>query len=255
MLSVRKGLILFLSNITKGLCYPFHFLFPKKRFIIPPNAKPLKKAKYEQKIPRIIWQTNFTDKVTLPVYINYLFNRYMSPTYEHRFVSTEGRAEFIKANYSKEIFDAYSKIQIGAAQADFWRVLVLNKIGGVYLDIDATVVCPLDKLIKKDDDTVFLNLKGDRICNSFIAAAPNNPHLEKVINQIKKNIDENTEKGVFGLTGPGVFRKLFNVKDFSTFPYKSQFQGGFTNEYFQYIDKAEGKWTKQQFTTPIVKKD
>lgn len=255
MLSVRKGLIQLFANITKCLCYPFHFLFPKKRFIIPSNAKPLKKAKYEQKIPRIIWQTNFTNKVTLPVYLNYLFNRFISPTYEHRFVSTEERAEFIKANYPQDIFEAYSKLQIGAAQADFWRVLVLNKIGGIYLDIDATLVCSLDKLIKKDDTTVFLNLKGDRICNSFIAATPNNPNLEKVINEIKKNIEENTIEGLFNLTGPGVFRKLFNVKDFSTFHYKSQFQGGFTNEYFQYIDKAEGKWTRQLKFTSVVKKD
>lgn len=255
MLSVKKGLKLLCGNITKNLCYVFHFFFPKKRFIIPPYAKALKKAKYEQKIPRIIWQTNFTDKVTLPVYINYLVNRWTCPTYEHHFVSTEARAEFIKANYSKEIFDAYSRIQIGAAQADFWRVLVLQKYGGVYLDIDATIVCSLDKLIKPTDNEVFLNLKGDRICNSFIAATPNNPNIEKVINQIMQNIKENKEKGVFGMTGPGVFRKLFDVKKFSTFPYKSQFQGGFTNEYFQYIDKAEGKWTKQQFTTDIIRKD
>ena len=255
MLSVRKSLTLFFANIVKNLCYVFHFFFPKKRFVIPPHAAPLKKAKYEQKIPRIIWQTNFTDKVTLPVYLNYLFNRFISPTYEHRFVSTEARAEFIKANYSKEIFEAYSKIQIGAAQADFWRVLVLQKIGGVYLDIDGTVVCSLDKLIKPNDTEVFLNLKGDRICNSFIASTPNNPYLEKVIKQIKQNIDENIIEGIFGLTGPGVFRKLIDVKKVRTFPYKSNFQGGFTNEHFQYIDKAEGKWTTQLHTTSAVRKN
>ena len=254
MLSIKKGLVLLFANITKILCYVFNFFFPKKRFIIPPYAKALKKAKHEQKIPRIIWQTNFTDKVTLPVYLNYLFNRFIADTYEHRFVSTEERAEFIKANYSKEIFDAYCKIQIGAAQADFWRVLVLNKAGGVYLDIDGTLVTSLDNLIKKDDTIVFLKTKSG-ICNSFIAAAPNNPNLEKVINQIKKNIEENVIKGVFDLTGPGVFRKLFDINKFSTFPYKSTFQGGFTNEYFQYIDKAEGKWTKQQFKTSIIKED
>ena len=254
MLSLKKGLVLLFANITKTLCYVFHFFFPKKRFTIPPSAKALKKAKYEQKIPRIIWQTNFTDKVTLPVYLNYLFNRFISPTYEHRYVSTEERAEFIKANYSKEIFDAYSKIQIGAAQADFWRVLVLQKMGGVYLDIDGTLVTSLDNLIKKDDTIVFLKTKSG-ICNSFIAAEPNTPELEKVINQIKKNIDENILNNVFEMTGPGVFRKLFDVNKFSTFPYRSTFQGGFTNEYFQYIDKAEGKWTKQQKKTSIIKED
>ncbi len=255
MLSIKKGLVLLFANITKILCYVFNFFFPKKRFIIPPNANVLKKAKYEQKIPRIIWQTNYTNKVTLPVYLNYLFNRFISPTYEHRYVSTEERAKFIKANYSKEIFDAYSKIQIGAAQADFWRVLVLNKIGGVYLDIDATVVTSLDNLIKKDDTIVFLNVKGNKICNSFIAAAPNNPNLEKVINQIMQNIKENTIKNVFDMTGPGVYRKLFDVTKYSNFHYKSTFQGGFTNEYFQYVDKAEGKWYREQQKTPIIKQD
>ena len=156
MLSVYKGLLLLSGNIFKHLCYVYQYLFPKKRFTVPPHTQPLKKAKYEQKIPRIIWQTNFTDKFTLPVYFNYWVNRHMSPTYEHRFVSTEARAEFIKENYPQDIYDAYSRIQIGAAQADFWRVLVLYKYGGVYLDIDATTVVSLDKLIKPEDTEKFL---------------------------------------------------------------------------------------------------
>lgn len=255
MLSVYKGLLLLSGNIFKHLCYIYQYFFPKKRFTIPPHAQPLKKAKYEQKIPRIIWQTNFTDKFTLPVYFNYWVNRHMSPTYEHRFVSTEARAEFIKENYPQDIYDAYSRIQIGAAQADFWRVLVLYKYGGVYLDIDATTVVSLDKLIKPEDTEKFLKLKDGRICNSFIAAAPNNPIIGKIIEQIKRNIEENTIGGVFDMTGPGVFNKLLDSGKVNTFHYKSCFQGGFTNEYFQYIDKAEGKWTKQQNTTPVVRKD
>ena len=183
MLAFKKGLVLLFANIVKILCYVFKFFFPKKRFIIPSNSKPLKKAKYEQKIPRIIWQTNYTNKVTLPVYLNYVFNKFISPTYEHHFVSTEERAEFIKENYSKEIYDAYSKIQIGAAQADFWRVLVLQKVGGVYLDIDGTLVTSLDHLIKKDDTIIFLNVKGNKICNSFWHQPPAHLSLKKLLNK------------------------------------------------------------------------
>lgn len=30
-------------------------------------------------------------------------------------------------------------------------------------------------------------------------------------------------------------------------------QGSFTNEYFQYIDKAEGKWNRQQRHTAVIR--
>ncbi|WP_354037796.1 glycosyltransferase [Bradyrhizobium sp. S3.2.6] len=36
------------------------------------------------------------------------------------------------------IYQCYSRLQIGAARADLWRVLVLLHEGGIYVDIDAT---------------------------------------------------------------------------------------------------------------------
>ncbi len=259
---MKKPYILFVSriikvfaNFTKLLCYPFHFLFPNKRFTIPSRSAPLYKTDKPSVISRIIWQTNYTDRVTLPLYFNYLFNRLLSPSFEYRFMITAERADFIKTNYSAEIYENYSKLQIGAAQADFWRLLVLQKHGGIYLDIDAHFVWPLGAIINPDYDELYVTTKRGDISNYFIASKSDNPHLEQMISLILNNIKENSLKNVYDLTGPGVFNHVLDNTKVNTTLYRYTCnQGNFTNEYFQYIDKPEGKWTKAQKEIDIVKK-
>lgn len=240
----------------KFICYIFHVFFPNKRFTIPSNAKPLFKNKINLVIPKILWQTNFTNRVTLAVYINYLFNRILAYDFEYRFMITEDRAEFIKLNYSQEIFDSYSQIQIGAAQADFWRLLVLYKHGGVYMDIDAHLVWLLSSIIKKEQEELYIVARKGDITNYFIASKNDNIHLKKMIDVVLKNIEENTIKNVYALTGPGVFNQVLDNKEVDTVSYRYACnQGNFTNDYFQYIDKKEGKWTRAQEVIDIIKKN
>lgn len=252
---LNSRLIKIFANLIKLSCYIFHFLFPNKRFTLPAQADPIIRRKKQSVIPRTIWQTNYTNRVTLPVYINYLFNRLMAYDYEYRFMTTEDRAEFIEANYSKEIFESYSRIQIGAAQADFWRVLVLYKHGGIYMDIDAHLIWPLSSILKTDQDEAYIVIKKGEISNYFIASRNDNPNLKKIIDIILKNIEENTIKNVYILTGPGVFNQVLDMSEVDTVYYRYTCnQGNFTNDHFQYVDKAEGKWTRAQETIDIIKK-
>jgi mannosyltransferase OCH1-like enzyme len=240
-----------IGTVFKILSYAFHFFFPKKRFTIPKYSKPLIKSKKETKIPKIIWQTNYTNKVSLPVYLNYLFNRLMSLDWEYRYVSTEEREEYIKTNASERYYNAFSKLNDGAAQADFWRVFVLNTIGGVYLDIDAHFVWPLSKMIPSDANEVILMSKK-WYSNYFIASTKNNPHLEKNLEIIVENIEKKRfgKGGVYDLTGPKALNMAIN--ETQHIPVISRnyritcMQGNFTNEYFQYIDKPRGKWTYKE---------
>jgi len=167
---------------------------------------------------------------------------------------TEAREVFIRENYSSEILNSYLRLQIGASQADFWRVLVLNKLGGVYLDIDANFVWFLELIVPSDADELYLKRKKGGYSNYFIASKPNSEHLSNVVDGIMKNIEENTLNGVYNLTGPGVLTGVLENKDVNAKSYKYICgQGNFTNEYFQYIDKAEGKWTQAQKTKKLIK--
>lgn len=234
------------GTIIKGLAYIFHFLFPKKRFIIPEYSKPLIKGR-EILIPKIIWQTNYTNHVTLPVYINYLFNRVISPDWEYRYISTEARLEFIKTHASERYSKAFEQLTNGAAQADFWRLFTLNFYGGVYMDIDAHAVWPLSKIMNPNDKEVFIRNK-EHFTNYFIASTKDNAILENSLNIIVDNIEQQRiGRGVYDLTGPAVLNIAIGDVPVNYRHYKyTCVQGSFTNEYFQYMDKPRGKWTHIQ---------
>ncbi|MBL1244950.1 MAG: hypothetical protein COA39_011295 [Sulfurimonas sp.] len=233
------------ANILKAFSYIFHFIFPKKRFKIPLHAKPLLKSKQSYTIPKIIWQTNYTNIVTLPVYLNYLCNRLFSLDYEYNYVGTEARDAFLQENASAELYQAFSKLTDGAAQADVWRLFILNHTGGIYMDIDAHIVWPLSKIIKPTDRELFLRAKRGHINNYFIASAPHNPILSDALEMILNNIQKKKiDGGVFEMTGPTVLNQAIADKEITSRLYKyTAIQGSFTNEYFQYMDKPRGKWT------------
>lgn len=256
LIVATSRIIKLLANILKVFSYVFHAVLPNKRFTLPEHAAPLLRPKGSSVIPRIIWQTNFTDKVTLPVYLNYLFNRLMAPRFEYRFMITEARAAFIEQHYDRDLFDSYSKLQIGAAQADLWRLLVLYQYGGVYLDIDAHAIWPLADIVPASIDELYVTTRRGELSNYFIASQPGNPNLLKLIEQVRQNIDENILTNVFELTGPGVFIKLLDQDSVPTVSYRHACnQGSFTNEHFQYIDKKAGKWTKEQQTVSIIRQE
>ncbi|HSH47582.1 MAG TPA: glycosyltransferase [Halomonas sp.] len=246
-------LIKLVANITKLLSYLFHWVLPSKRFTLPERAAPLLESNRPSRIPRVIWQTNFTNRVTLPVYLNYLFNRLMAPRFEYRFMVTEARRDFIAEHYP-EILPHYERLQIGAAQADLWRLLVLHKFGGVYLDIDAHQIWPLGRVVGHDREELYVTTRRGKLSNYFIASRPSNPNLEALAQQIVENIEQGSHANVFDITGPGVFNKLMDITQVPTISYRYAVnQGNFTNVHFQYIDKPEGKWHQQQKITPVIK--
>ena len=252
---IVNRLVKILGAVIKTFSYPFHFVFPNKRFIIPVKSNPIIKSENQHIIPKIIWQTNFTNRVTLPVYINYLFNRLMSLDYEYNYVSTEDRLEFMRKNASKEIVNAFEQLTDGASQADLWRVFILNHCGGIYMDIDAHALWPLSKMIKTSDTEVFL-LNKQHYTNYFIAAAPNNIVLQNTLDIIVDNINnKKVEGGVYELTGPSTLNMAIGESKINYRFYRvTCIQGSFTNEYFQYMDRPRGKWTHSK-NDSLIKED
>ena len=252
---VARQVIKLTANVLKLVCFGHYAIAPRQRWLIPAAAHPLFGSEArDSRIPLTIWQTNFTNSVTLPVYLNYLFNRLIAPHHEHRFMVTEEREAFVRESFPPEVFEAYLQLQIGAAQADLWRLLVLQRYGGVYMDIDAHLVWPLHWSVPPGATELYLRIKTGEISNYFIASAPNNPRLQRVIDRVVQNIHERSSENVYNLTGPGVFNEVLGSEDVPTTYYLTTVnQGNFTNEFFQYIDKPQGKWTKEQHKVSVLK--
>ena len=260
---VPTRVLQFLGNLLKVFFLVHLKLFPNQRFIIPKYSKPLLKSKKSTLIPRKIWQTNYTKAVTLSVYFNYLWNRFIAPTFEHHYWSDDDCLLFIEQNFSVEIIEAFKKIQIGAAKADFWRTLVLLRHGGIYIDIDATLCYPPELFLSDNpeeffvtekNEELFLKERSDLISNYFLATKPEHPVFQKIVYQIQKNIESNQLTSIFEMTGPSVVHAI--VKDLGLHLTPSRFickQGVFIKKILQYPDKLKHYWVKEQENKSILK--
>lgn len=242
------------GNLAKGVFFAVHFVAPSLRFTIPKHAPALIRAHSQRQIPRIVWQTNFTRRVALAVYVNYLFNRLMAPTHEFHMLVDADVDDFIRSSLPDEIYQRYRKLQIGAAKADLWRLLAIHRHGGTYVDLDAAFVWPLELTIGADDPEVFIAAKDGLVTNFFFACAPENPHIWRMIEAVLHNIDENKLTSVYSMTGPVVFQQILEKSSVQVLQYRVVcVQGVWTKEFFQYIDRPVGKWHREQEVTAIVK--
>lgn len=243
LIVLSNGLCRLLGNSVKIVSYGFHAIFPKKRFTIPEFSPAKLQSNRPTRINKTIWQTNYSNQVTLPVYCNYLFNRLLSLSYDYRYVSTEARKNYIQTNADERMFTAYSQLTDGAAQADFWRIFTLYKEGGIYMDIDGHLVWALSAIIGENDSEVVIT-RRNKYTNFFLASEKGNPFLKDTLEIIIDNIEQRRiGGGVFSLTGPTTLNIALEGKTINSRRDKlTCSQGTFTNEYFQYMDKKRGKW-------------
>jgi inositol phosphorylceramide mannosyltransferase catalytic subunit len=80
----------------------------------------------------------------------------LNPSWTHRLFTNDESRDFIADLYDGKHVDIYDKINplYGAVKSDWFRHLVIYKMGGVYLDIKGTFNKPLDSFILPDDECI-----------------------------------------------------------------------------------------------------
>lgn len=244
------------GSLVKGLAVPFHALRPGWRRVVPevfPAAQPSAQGKGDGEIPLVVWQTNFTDRCSWPMWMNVAHNRRLAPEFEFRFVGQEAM-ERQMAKAPPKVGKAFSRLASGAAQADLWRLQTLYDFGGVYIDMDGTLVTPLARLLRGRRELLVAD--SLRFTQYFIASAPKNPLFLEFIDAVVDGIEhweENGRKPVFWTTGPAALEPVLFRHPEIHFARRGDVcrQGVFTNERFQYIDRPRGKWTHdKEFVRP-----
>ena len=251
---VRYRTIKVAAHLAKGLLVAHMKLFPKVRKSIPHRLPAKRHDLPEKRIPRIVWQTNYSDRVTWPVYANFLFNRLMAPEFEYRYHDDEECAAFIAEHFPGAYHEAFQRLQVGAAKADFWRILVLLKHGGIYLDIDSNFSARPEDVIAADDEAVFLEMADGQVTNFCLAAAPGHPAVREIADRIVENINAGRHSCVYTMTGPIVVQGV--VREFGLPVIDNRAlctQGQFTNKNAQYAENAHRPWAEEQELRPILK--
>jgi mannosyltransferase OCH1-like enzyme len=138
----------------------------------------------------------------------------MNPEYTYFLYSDQDMDRFVDEHYPGEIADCYHRLNIIVAKVDFWRYLVLYKYGGVYLDMDSEIKCPLHSFIC-DEDSAIITAEGNP--NMFVQwaliFAKGHPILKKTIELIVDNIKNNRyPNDIHKMTGPTVYsRAIFEI--------------------------------------------
>ena len=77
-----------------------------------------------------------------------------NPGYVHKIYTDIEIDEFVNINFPGEITECYNTLNIIVAKVDFWRYLILYKLGGVYIDIDSCINTDLNMLINDTDTAI-----------------------------------------------------------------------------------------------------
>jgi len=141
-------------------------------------------------IPLHIYMT--WDTLNLPPGMaqNYLELCKQNPEFTFHLYDIVACREFIREFYSKEIVDAFDGLKPVAYKADLWRLCILYKLGGIYMDSKIQCVNSF-KLISIADTEHFAMDRPDHslhIYNAVMVCKPQNPFLLASINQIVTNV-------------------------------------------------------------------
>ena len=109
----------------------------------------------------------------------------LNPEYEIVLYDDKMCEKFLLEEYSEIHKNIFIFLIDGPIKADFWRICILNKYGGVYSDIDNEPLIPLKDFIEKDIDfatcTTYCKFMELNYNPNFIISKKNNIILEKCI--------------------------------------------------------------------------
>lgn len=190
-----------------------------------------------RRIPNYIY-TGFPDINYLDELFQKNFDRIkeLNPNYSHTIFSNSMQVDFIEENFDKDILASYLSIDesYGAARADLFRILLLFKKGGIWLDSKSTVTSSFDRIITDSDrlvlsnwtkwnSTAVIRVHKNRnykeIVNWFIASEPSHEILDIAIHSILSNIRRYSplrcgigKKAALCTTGPIAFTNAIHDK-------------------------------------------
>jgi hypothetical protein len=142
--------------------------------------------------------------------------------YRYYFFSNQSRRDFIKKNYEKNVLDVYDLLIPGTYRGvDLFRLLVLNILGGVFLDHKCVLMESLQNMIPKDNFYVLVkDFNRNNIYPNPFVFKKNRSELRKLIKIFCSKVNNRHLQGNDNLEfGPSFFSKYMEF-ECGSMPYK-----------------------------------
>jgi mannosyltransferase OCH1-like enzyme len=143
----------------------------------------------------------------------------LHPSWTIRLWNDTKAREFLQKGSDRELENAFLKADPPILAADMLRVAILEREGGVYVDLDARCLKAIDPLIAPDPETPDLVLLDTYLSwfrnNWFMAATPNHPfmtaYLREMLRRLKWVVNgQKSHLGPLLCTGPMALAAIFN---------------------------------------------
>lgn len=174
-------------------------------------------------IPKIIHQVWSGIDEPLPKHFKILGDTWKEqyPAWKYEFWDNDKMGHFVKTDYP-ELWDAYNRYPYNIQRWDAIRYLILDKIGGMYVDFDYESIEPMDALL--EDKECCFAMEPQSHCkifnrklmfnNALMACVPNHSFMKKIIEKVfsdetvnHRDISKNV--CVLNTTGPWILMDIY----------------------------------------------
>eukprot|EP00727_Mastigamoeba_balamuthi_P010729 m51a1_g6279 hypothetical protein (552) ;mRNA; f:196724-203414 len=162
-----------------------------------------------QEIPRVIWNT--WQSTSMGPVQHRLLRRSVdnNPDYEYVLFTDEDCWEFVCKYADARTQRAYELVRPGAAKADIWRLLVVYRYGGVYIDSDCIMERALDTEMWANASVVISVGVDGYTPQWLLAYTPRHPiirrALERTVDNVLATYEAKKFQAVSDLSGPQIY--------------------------------------------------
>jgi len=142
----------------------------------------------------------------------------LNPEYEIELYDDEMCETFLLEEFGELHREIFRYIPDGPIKADFWRVCILYKYGGIYCDIDNQPLMSLEHVIEEDVDFITCSSYWwDRFKfnPNFIISAKKNQILEKCIDWYIQKYTQQEPYGFWEWSVMKAFTEIIQLDDYN----------------------------------------
>ncbi len=166
--------------------------------------------------------------------------------FSYSLFNDESALDFLEQEFDSTVKAAYLRARLPAMRSDLFRVAYVFQFGGIYLDAATHCFVSLKPFVGKGKLTLMRKWHGG-IWNGFISSPKGNAFLERILDNIILNINNESSQNVWQVSGPGVFSFLNDDPHQEKISIVDQED---IKEFFDLVNdlkhKGESHWSKKQ---------
>ena len=163
-------------------------------------------------IPKLIHQTAKTADIDDRSKKYQAIVRRMHPDWTYKLWTDADNDAFVRAKYP-DFYPTFAGFPKGIMRADVIRYLLMDGLGGLYLDLDYEMLRPFDRLnfccVVPFESSGEWGKGDDVLGNAYFASTPGHPFFRRVLDVIQKRPQLTADANVLTTTGPAFITNVY----------------------------------------------